>query len=179
MSEPQAQTRLTLSRLDKTAPTPFTVEPSAEARAELKKRLGLDGLRKLRLQGEIRPLGAKDWQLEAMLGATVVQPCVVTLEPVTTRIDASVLRTYRADYDEPTEAEAEMPEDESEEPLPVAVDLAQILEEALALNLPAFPKAEGAGIGTLSASPAGAEPFEAEQQKPFAALEALKKSLDE
>jgi len=40
--------------------------------------LGLSDLRKLRLQGRVFEDGT-DWVLDAQLGATVVQPCVVTL----------------------------------------------------------------------------------------------------
>ncbi len=49
--------------------------------------LGLDGLRKMRLTGQLAPFGKRDWRFTGQLGATVVQPCVVTLAPVTTRIE--------------------------------------------------------------------------------------------
>jgi hypothetical protein len=55
------------------------------------------------------PEGARDWRLSARLGATVVQPCVATLAPVTTRIDTDVTRRYLADWQEPEGDEAEMP----------------------------------------------------------------------
>jgi hypothetical protein len=44
-------------------------------------------VRKLRFIGTLEPEGAQDWRLTADLGATVVQPCVVTLAPVTTRLE--------------------------------------------------------------------------------------------
>ena len=43
--------------------------------------------------------------LEADLGATVVQSCVVTLDPVTTRVEETALRRYTPDI-EAAEAEA-------------------------------------------------------------------------
>jgi hypothetical protein len=52
------------------------------------------------------------------LGATVVQPCVATLAPVTTRIETGVTRRYLADWQEPEGEEAEMPEDDTTEALP-------------------------------------------------------------
>ena len=61
--------------------------PDAAARGALAEELGLLDLRKLRLSGRITPDGDSGWRLDATLGATVVQPCVVTLQPVTTRID--------------------------------------------------------------------------------------------
>ncbi len=61
--------------------------PDAAGRAAIAAELGLSDLRKLRLAGRMVPVGRTDWRLEATLGATVVQPCVVTLDPVVTRIE--------------------------------------------------------------------------------------------
>jgi len=71
-------------------PVRFDLRPDAEARVALADRLALSDLRKLRFAGELAPQGERDWRLEAHLGATVVQPCRVTLVPVTTRIDTLV-----------------------------------------------------------------------------------------
>ena len=70
----------------KTPPTAFEITPDkADALAALAAELGVNALRKLRFAGEIKAMGKKDWKLAGRLGATVVQDCVVTLEPVTTR----------------------------------------------------------------------------------------------
>ncbi|MCX7644865.1 MAG: DUF177 domain-containing protein [Rhodobacteraceae bacterium] len=153
----------------------FALEPDAAERAALARVLGASEIRKLRFAGELRPEGRRDWRLEATLGATVVQPCVVTLEPVVTRIDEAVVRRYLADWPEPEPgSETEMPEDDSAEPLGGAIDPAVVMAEALALALPDFPRAAGVEIGTATAAPPGAAPFEA-QGNPFAALAQLKK----
>ncbi len=175
----RAPTRLRLGALPTRAPTEFDIVPDAGATEALRDRLGLDALRKVRLSGQITPMGGDDWHLAARLGATVVQPCAVTLEPVTTRIEEEVTRRYLADWVEPDEAEAEMPEDDDAEPLPDTVDLMRVLEEALALSLPAFPRAPGVVLGEIEARPPGAAPIEADPaERPFAALAELKKRLD-
>ena len=113
-------------------PVEFALEPEAEARAALAERLGIDALRKLRFTGMLTPRGA-DWHLEATLGATAVQPCVVTLAPVTTRIDEEVVRRYLDDVPPlPPGDEIEMPQDETVEPRPAALDLGAVMAEALA-----------------------------------------------
>jgi len=122
LAKPSAS-RLRLTDLPTAKPTAFDLTLDATARAGLAQDLGIVAVRKLRFAGQIAPLGATDWQLTATLGATVVQDCVITLEPVTTRIDDPVTRTYVADLPEPDAAEVEMPEDDSLDPLPEHVDL--------------------------------------------------------
>ncbi|WP_299646903.1 DUF177 domain-containing protein [uncultured Jannaschia sp.] len=159
-------------------PTHVRLVPDAGQLEELADRLGVDALRKVRLEGEVRPGPDRDWTLDAALGATIIQPCRVTTDPVTTRIDEPVQRRYSPDYQAPTGDEAEMPEDDSLEPLPAIIDLGEVLEEALALAIPAFPRAPSADGLALSATPPGADPIDDETIKPFAGLAALKDKLE-
>jgi len=153
--------------------------PDPEAVLAIRAALGLTGLRKVSLRGELLPEGKRDWRLKAVLGATVTQPCVVTLAPVTTRIDEPVERVWRATPTLPEDeaGEVEMPEDVSEEPLGRALDLGAVLVEALALALPAWPRAEGATLGEAVYTAPGAEPMRDEDAKPFAGLAGLRDVL--
>lgn len=169
---------LRLGALARNAPRDFTLTPDAALRAALARRIGLDGIRKLRLEGTLEPLGKRDWLLRARLGATVVQPCVVTAAPVTTRIEADVTRSYLADFRPPEEAEAEMPEDDTAEALPDMLDLVEVLAEALALEVPDYPRAPQADLGAAVAAPPGVTPLRDEDTKPFAALQGLRDKLD-
>ncbi|MDG3040356.1 YceD family protein [Roseicyclus marinus] len=173
----QDDTILTLARLPRGSARSFEITPDAAGRARLADELNLSALRKLRFAGSLLPEGARDWRLEATLGATVVQPCVVTAEPVTTRIDDAVLRRYLADMDEPTGDEVEMPEDDTAEPLPATLDLGQIMAEALALALPLYPRAEGAALDAAVFAPPGVAPLTDEVAKPLAGLAALRDRL--
>lgn len=155
--------------------TRFLHEPDAAACAEIARSIGADRIRKLRFAGTLYPEGKRDWRLEAELGATVVQPCVATLAPVTTRIDQKVVRRY-IDDDTPPPPEAEIPEDDTTEPLGDTIDPGEIMVEALVLALPLYPRAEGAGPAELAAAPPGAEPVE-ETVKPFAGLAGLRDRL--
>ncbi|MCC5988012.1 MAG: DUF177 domain-containing protein [Pararhodobacter sp.] len=160
----------------------FHLRPDAPARARLAGELGLLALRKLDFRGDLRAEGRQDWRLEAALGATVVQPCVISAEPVSTRIDITVTRLFRPPPPEDTgqgalPEEMEMPEDDSIEPLGAVIDPGAVMAEALALALPDYPRAPGAGLGEQGfvVTPPGAAPTEPERKNPFAALEALKK----
>ncbi|WP_224814478.1 YceD family protein [Hasllibacter sp. MH4015] len=168
---------LPLARLNRATETPFKVEPDADARASMARDLGVPALRKVRLDGRAIPEGKADWRLEAKLGATAVQNCVVTLEPVTTRIDVPLVRQYRAHMPEPSGEEMEMPEDDTLEPLRAEVDLMALLTEALALALPDYPRAEGVELGEAIFAAPGVTPMRDEDAKPLAGLAALRDRL--
>lgn len=153
------------------------VEPGADARAEIAELLGIDAVKKLRFEGRLAPLGKRDWQLTGKLGATVVQPCVVTLAPVTTRIDSDVRREWLADWEEPTGDEVEMPEDVDADPLGAEIDVGAVIVEALALALPDFPRAEGVELGEAVFTEPGKEALRDEDARPFAGLAALRDKL--
>ncbi len=159
-------------------PTRFDLHPDAEARARIASALGILSLDSACLHGDLRPAGRHDWTLDARLTAGVTQACIVTLVPVTADIDVTVVRRFLAEMPEPEGDEIEMPEDDSMEPLTGTVDAGAILVEALALALPAYPRADGAELGSLSAAAPGAEPLDAEAVRPFAGLAELMKKAD-
>ncbi len=164
--------------LDASAPrvaTAVRLEPDAEAIARLTAALDLLALRKVRLEGTLRPVGRLDWDFDGQLGATVVQACVATLAPVTTRLDGPVERRFRADLTPPEAgSEYEMPEDVAEESLPAALDLEAVLAEELALALPDYPRADGAEeVRHVTAAP-GVTPLTDEAMRPFAGLAGLR-----
>ena len=174
---PDTRTKLRLADLAQRTPTTFTIIPDAEARATLATSLGILGIKKLRFEGQIAPLGRSDWQLDALLGATVVQTCVVTLEPVTTRIDEAVTRRYLADMPDPEGTEIEMPEDDEADPLPRVLDLSEVMAEALSLALPLFPRAPDAALEATQFAEEGVTPMTDDDAKPFAGLQGLADKL--
>lgn len=165
--------------LPKAKPFRFDLRPTREDLDTLRADLGLVGLRKVRFRGEIAPEGRKDWGLNATLGATVVQECVVTLAPVTTRLDVPVERHFVADWQDPEGDEVEMPEDDSVEPLESEIDLARVLAEALALSLPLYPRAEGAEVDVSTFTEPGKTAMTDEDARPFGQLSELRDKLRE
>ena len=173
-------TTATVRAKDIPRPFPFPLRPDADPRAALAGELGILAIKKLTFAGEIFPDGADDLCLTADLGATVVQACVVTLEPVTSRIDEKVARRYTPEMPEVPEGdEIEMPEDETLEPLPREIDLAQVMLEALSLALPPWPRAEGVDPVEVSVTEPGKVAMTDEDTKPFAALKSLRGKLGE
>lgn len=156
----------------------FKLAPDADQRAQIAARQDLIALRKLSFEGALAPEGKRDWLLQATLGATLVQPCVVTLEPVTTRVDVEITRRYVPQMEErDTGEEMEMPEDESLELIPELLDLCDVMEEALALHVPLYPRAESAALEQSTFAGPGIAPMQDEDTKPFAGLAELKNKL--
>lgn len=158
--------------------TPFSLQPTAPERSAIADALGILGIKKLLFTGELIPVGPTDWELRAKLGATIVQACVVTLDPVSTRIDEPVSRIYTAHFEEPDENDVEMAVDENTEPLPATVDVAAVMIEALSLALPTYPRVAGAELGAITVTERGIAPMTKDEAKPFAGLADLRKSLE-
>ncbi|MCC6008779.1 MAG: DUF177 domain-containing protein [Rhodobacteraceae bacterium] len=154
----------------------FELVPDASALGTIAAAIGARGLRKLRLAGSLTPEGRADWRLEAHLGATVEQECVVTLAPVRTRIESDLRRLYRATR--PASApgpETESPDETDEEPLGREIDLVALIAEEVALAMPDYPRAPDASDPVdLSARPQDATP-----DSPFAVLARLTPGSDD
>ena len=160
---------LRVADLAQRAALPFDLVLDAGELADLAADIGADAVRKLRFRGMLSPQGRQDWVLSADMGATVVQPCVATLAPVTTRIDEAVTRTFTATLAKAAEPEAEIPDDDTLEPLGAVIDPGLVLAEALALALPLYPRAPGVAYTDQTFAADGAEPLD-DKIRPFAAL---------
>ena len=159
--------------------TSFDLAPEPEVLRAIAAELDLIAIRKLRLKGERTPMGRTDWRLTAHLGATVTQPCIVTLAPVVTRLEEDVTRVFVAELpDLPAGTEVEMPEDDNIEPLTATIDLGAVMVEALALALPPYPREDGAELPETVITEPGAEPLTDEAARPFAGLKGLRDKLE-
>ncbi|MGP6086090.1 YceD family protein [Antarctobacter jejuensis] len=179
---PLTAPRLRVSSLRQSGKTPVRLEPDAGTRAALAQELGAVSIKKLRFEGVLTPLGKRGWRLQGQLGATVVQSCIVTLEPVTTRIDTEVLREFvpQEMLDEPEAgSEIEMPEDDSVEPLGEEIDVEAVMTEALSLALPTYPRKDGVELGEAQFAEDGVAPLTDEAARPFAGLAALREKMQE
>ena len=166
-----------VSSLGPRKPTRFDLKPDGEELADLTAAVGASSLSRVHFEGEIRPLGREDWVLEGRLTAEIVQPCIVTLDPVTTHVSEDVERRYLANPPEPAAEEAEIPEDTDMEPLGSAIDPGAVMAEALALAMPLYPRADGVEIGEQVFTEPGLPPMRDGDVKPFASLAELREKL--
>ncbi len=149
----------------------FTPDPAA--RKAISAALGLLDLPHMQFDGEIRPSGKRDLVLSGTLTALAIQPCSVSLEPVRTRINETVVRQYLADFQIADGEEVEIPEDDTLEPLGETIDAAKVAIEALALALPLYPRAPGVDLGDVTVAAPGISPMSDADLKPFAGLAKL------
>lgn len=146
---------------------------------EARGKLDILDVQKMRFTGTLVPRGRKDWKLEATIGASVTQACVVTLEPVKTRIDDTVSRIFVTNWEEPdADSVVEMQEDVNEDPLGTEVDLEAIAIESVALAMPDYPRSQNAALEEAVFTEPGVTPMTDEGAKPFAGLAALKEKMD-
>lgn len=158
--------RLRVAHLSATRDNAFEILPDAQRRAGLADDLGLIALPEMSFAGTVRPAGADDWALSGQLHARVVQPCVITLEPVETELSETVSLVFSPNIAEPEGEEVEMGDD-SIEPLGQSIDIGALAFEALSLALPTNPRAPGADLPeSLTPEAEGSE----DTRKPFAGL---------
>ncbi|WBU62922.1 YceD family protein [Paracoccus aerodenitrificans] len=163
--------RLRVAHLSPNRDNPFDIAPDAAARREIAAELSLSELPHMRFSGRVQASGAEEWALDGKLSATVVQPCVITLDPVTTEISETVSLLFSPHVAAPEEDEVEMGDD-SVEPLGQWIDIGAIAIEALSLALPTHPRAPGAELPEDASDPG---PEEESSRKPFAGLADLMK----
>ncbi|MFK7868017.1 MAG: DUF177 domain-containing protein [Roseobacter sp.] len=178
MSEqPPSSHAFRVSDLPRLQDCSFEVRPDAAVLQVLARDLDLLALRKLSFAGDIDAVNDTDWRVRARLGATVVQPCGVTLEPVTTRLDTPVVRVFQRDFSDVDTLEAEMPDDDTTEPLGRWIDPQAIMIEALTLALPLYPRKDDAALGEQVYAGKGVTPMRDEDARPFAGLASLKEAM--
>lgn len=166
-----------VSGLSNRKPTHFKLAPNAPQRLALAAELNVTAVSSLTFTGAIIPRGRSDFDLTGTLTATVEQPCVLTLQPVVTRLTETVERRYIAGLEWPQGEDVEMPEDVSEEPLGEVIDVGAVATEEMLLALPPYPRAPGAELAPAAAAPEGVAPLRDADLRPFAGLAALRDSL--
>ncbi len=113
--------------------------------AALAKRFEIDAVDSLRATVIVTPgPGQDECRVTGQLEAAVVQECVVTFEPVRSRIDAAIERLFGPPKGPVREIELD-PLHEEPEPLEGGrLDLGEIVAEELALALHPYPRAADA-----------------------------------
>ena len=146
------------------------VADEAECRA-LARRFGLVALSDLRAAVRLARAGRRV-RLEGRFAAEVVQTCVVSLEPVASRLEASFARLFVPAGDGAAEAEVVVdPEAEDTEPMVAGrIDIGETVAEEVALALDPYPRAPGAVLEAVGEEEAAADDA---GRRPFAALASL------
>ncbi len=171
---------LIISELSQNKPRNFALRWEADQLAQYLPAMELRALSKLTITGKIQAEGGKNWRLEATVGASTIQACVVTMEDVKTRLDVDISRRYLSDFaaHEQEFVSEEALDDEAEE-IPVEINLLDLALETVSLHLDDFPRKDGIAFDPVLAAPDGVVPLTDDAVKPFAGLAALKDKMKE
>jgi uncharacterized metal-binding protein YceD (DUF177 family) len=156
----------------------ITFEASPEARAALAERFGLIELSAFSAKAVLRRRKDTGWiELKGTLTASVVQECVVTLEPVAAEVAGEIDELFD-DSREIDGFEVELdPVAEDPEPLEDEVlDVGEVFAQVLSLSIDPYPRAPGVPPVDRQEDDPGDEEGGGDggQASPFAALASLK-----
>jgi uncharacterized metal-binding protein YceD (DUF177 family) len=143
--------------------------PDATTREAVARFAGVIEVSRLEAGFNLSRIGSDSLRVVGQVSATVVQRCVVTLEPMSSEVEEEVNLVFAPSADTEAPAKA-MQSIEAEEPLEElrhgAVDLGAIATEFLVLGIDPYPRKPGVTFDSpVVDDPAG---------HPFAALAALK-----
>jgi uncharacterized metal-binding protein YceD (DUF177 family) len=158
-------------------PVEFDLRATPAEREELRRRFKLLDLQELAARGTILPLkGGQGLRVSGHIAAALAQSCVVTLEPVTQRIDEDFQLEFGDTGEVIEAASGEMvllPDQEQPDPMPATgLDVGGLVAEQLALAIDPYPRKEGADLQEVLRR--HGVKAEAGKPNPFAALAALK-----
>jgi len=152
----------------------LTLEASAAERARLAERFGLLALDRLTAELTVtRGASGIPIRVRGRLSASVVQECVVSLEPVPSEINELIEVDYAPAAEDGAEEVFHLDQPEPPEPLEGdSLELGELVAQHLSVALDPYPRKEGAP--PLEWEGSGPEKAGKEGESPFAALARLR-----
>ena len=171
---------IVMSQLSQNRIHKFSIKFDNKDMLDCQNLLDLRKIAKVTISGEISAEGSQNWLLNAKVGASITQACVVTTDDVNTRIDQDIVRHYFADletHEENFSGEEDL--DADAEHIPDEINLLDITLETITLNINDFPRKDGIVIEPVLSAPEGVKPLTDDAVKPFAGLAGLRDKLKE
>lgn len=155
----------------------FKFDADAAERAALADRFGLVSLDRFHASFSVRRLRKDLIRVNGHIAASLVQACVVTLEPIPVEIAENVELDFSESEADPAE-EMDLDAEAADGPEPLfggMIDLGEVAAEQLGLAIDPYPRKPGAEIPTEWKADPAAEPEPAAKVNPFAELGKLTK----
>lgn len=153
----------------------YDIEASEAERAALARRFGLLSLDSLKASISLSRVSGNAVRVSADFVADVVQACVVTLEPVASRVTESFGVTFAPDVEIGPDIDEDLTDLAEDLPEPLiggTIDIGETVAQYLALALDPYPRAPGVQFEAANYPGLAAKKPE---NSPFAALAALRK----
>jgi uncharacterized metal-binding protein YceD (DUF177 family) len=153
----------------------LTLEATAEERRRLAERFGLLSLDRLTAALTVtRGASGIPVRVRGRLHASVVQECVVSLEPIPSEIDELIEVEFAPAAEDGAEEVFHLDQPEPPEPLEGdSLDLGELVAQHLSVALDPYPRKEG--LAPLEWAAGGPEDGEDEADSPFSVLAPLRK----
>jgi Large ribosomal RNA subunit accumulation protein YceD len=151
--------KVEVDRLPPSGETIHDIAATEPERAELARRFALVALDRLEARATLVRLAGGLLRLTADLLADVVQECVVTLEPVASRVEDRFILLYGHAQDEAGEVVLSGEAELVEPVLGGTLDIGEAVAQQLSLALDPYPRAPGAAAPAPAAGPDDASPF--------------------
>lgn len=154
----------------------YRFEATEGERAAVARRLDLAGVERLEAEFDVVPEG-QGVLARGRFEAVVVQACVVTLQPVTSRVEGEIVQRFSPVGQDLTAGGTEievdaLAEDPPEPPVQGAAELGELVVEHLALALDPYPRVPGVSVELPHENVEGGD-------NPFSKLRGLKFSATE
>jgi uncharacterized metal-binding protein YceD (DUF177 family) len=155
----------------------FKFDADPAERAALADRFGLISLDRFQASFSLRRLRKDLIRVKGHISATLIQACVVTLEPVPAEIAEELELDFSESLDQPgTEMDLDAEAADGPEPLSGGmIDLGEVAAEQLGLAIDPYPRKPGAEIPAQWAGDPDAAPAPGPKVNPFSELEKLTK----
>ncbi|MGI9386882.1 MAG: YceD family protein [Methyloligellaceae bacterium] len=159
------------------------IEPDEEACAETAKILELVGLQDLEVHLDVVPVSEDMFRVHGTLTASVTQNCVVSLDPVISKVLEPIDVEFRPKTVPGSHNAAQFPNEQDEDPLDQkdiedyeagALELGALVSEILASAINPYPRKPGVDFAWTSDSAADPINKIASEESPFARLSSIK-----
>jgi uncharacterized metal-binding protein YceD (DUF177 family) len=150
----------------------WTATATDAERQSIAETLDLIDVARLTANGKIEGLAGGIYRLTGRLKADIVQPCVITLDPVPAKIDEPIAIEFRPTDLVEDELASTPDYDEAFEIEPIVhgrLETGRVIYELLSASLDPYPRAVGADMKDITVQPPGGAPI-----NPFAVLAKLK-----
>jgi len=166
--------------------TNLVLEATAEEKINLAQRFNLEDVETLIAKLHVTVDSQESLiQLTGSIEADITQACIVTLEPVTSKIEVSIIRHYTtAPVSQDSVIEVDLSQENDDSPEPIEgeiIDFGEIVTEQFSLEIDPFPRSPGSEFTGFSSDTAKNSPSELqsdEASNPFAILAQLKGSSE-
>ena len=142
---------------------------------ELTRILKIEELKAFSFHGQFFQLNENDYMLRASFNATLVQLCIISLNPIRTKISNKINQSY-SDEDNNQKTNHLLIDHDSieKEQIKSEINVGDIMLEALSLEIPLYPKKKNAKFEGITVTESEIKPLDQTLNNPFLSLKKLK-----